>query len=127
MSNDLIQAIREKRQLILDLRRQANELEAELAAATTVLAEPLKAKRRGPMNRKRPIRPQSTVWWAQKVLNHHRQPMAIDDLVRRVEEFSGKAVRKSTLVSNLSRYVKADDTFCRPEEGFYALKEFEDA
>ena len=52
--------------------------------------------------------------------------MHIDELVKRVEEFSSQSIRKSTLVSNLSRYVRSMDTFTRHEEAIYGLVEFED-
>jgi hypothetical protein len=52
--------------------------------------------------------------------------MPVDDLVKAVEELSGLNVRKSTLVSNLSRYVRAGDTFTRPEPGAYGLVDFQE-
>jgi hypothetical protein len=50
--------------------------------------------------------------------------MHIDALVDAVARLSGRPVRKATLVSNLSRYVKVGDTFTRHGEGTYGLEEF---
>lgn len=125
MSVDLIGAIKEKQQRILDLRREISALEAELREAKTILRERQRRDTGKVTVRKRPIRHQSTVWWAERVLAHTQQPLHIDELLKRVEEFSGKNARKSTLVSSLSRYVRARDTFTRLEQGIYGLLEFE--
>ena len=50
--------------------------------------------------------------------------MHVDSLLKRIEEMSGFTVRKTTLVSNLSRYVRAQDTFTRPEPSMYGLSEW---
>jgi len=124
MTGDLISAIRDKQQRIVNLRREILALEAELREAKAILSSGKPKREVGRVEiRKRPIRPNSTVWWAHKVLTMERKPLHIDDLVRRVEEFSGHSVRKTTLVSNLSRYVRASDTFMRPDEGVYSLIE----
>lgn len=124
MTGDLLEAIREKQKRLQDLRREIVAVEAELREAKAILGErPREIGRVG--FRKRPIRPRSSVWWAKSALVHAGKPMHIDELVKRVEEFSSQAVRKSTLVSNLSRYVRSRDTFSRPEEGIYGLLDFE--
>lgn len=124
---DLISAIKEKQQRILELRREIVALEAELREARSILGERPKREMGRVAIRKRPIRPKSSVWWAQKVLVHAGLPLHIDELVKRVEEFSDLTVQKTTLVSNLSRYVRAHDTFTRPEEGVYGLVAFAEA
>ena len=127
MTVDLISAIKEKQQRILDLKREILILESELKEAKSILAEKPKREIGRVSLRKRPIRPKSSVWWAAKVLQHTGKPIHIDELVKRVEEFSGLTVRKTTLVSNLSRYVRSRDTFVREEEGTYGLADFLDA
>ena len=62
--------------------------------------------------------------WARKVLGQYNQPLHIDKLTTLIQELSGLTVRKATLVSNLSRYVKAGDTFTREGEGIYGLIQF---
>jgi len=121
MSVDLIGSIREKQQRIVALKREILALEGELREAKAILNQKPKHENTRISIRKRPIRPKSSVWWAQKVLQHAGTPLHIDELVKRVEEFSEQATRKSTLVSNLSRYVRMGDTFVRLEEGTYAL------
>ena len=124
MGGDLISAIKDKQQRIVALRREIVALEAELREAKSLLGERPKREVIKVVHRKRPIRQKSSVWWAQKVLQHAGEPLHIDELVRRVEEFSDLTVQKTTLVSNLSRYVRARDTFTRPDEGLYGLVAF---
>jgi hypothetical protein len=116
---ELGNAIREKQQRILALKREIAALEAELKEARAILSE----RPRGDAlkTRTRPIRPNSSVWWTHKVLVQAGKPLHIDEIVKRVGELAGLTVRKSTLVSNLSRYVKQGDTFMRPEDGTYGL------
>jgi type II secretory pathway component PulJ len=121
VATDLIGSIREKQQRIVALRREILALEGELREAKAILNQKPKHETSKITLRKRPIRPQSSVWWAQRVLQHAGKPIHIDELLRRVEELSGHTTRKSTLVSNLSRYVRMGDTFVRIEEGTYAL------
>lgn len=123
MAGDLIDAIKDKQQRILELKREIVALEAELREAKAVLGKRPKREVGRVSFRTRAIRPNSSVWWAQKVLVHTGKPVHIDELVRQIEEFSSFTVQKSTLVSNLSRYVRAQDTFTRTEEGVYGLRE----
>jgi hypothetical protein len=126
LTNDLVGSIREKQQRIIALRREILTLEGELREAKAVLLQKPKHDTARLAVRKRPIRPKSSVWWTQRVLQHAGRPLHIDELVRRVEEFSEKPIRKSTLASNLSRYVRMGDTFTRSEEGTYGLVELID-
>ena len=121
MSGDLVGTIREKQQRIVALKREILALEGELREAKAMLTQKHRQESSRIAIRKRPIRPKSSVWWAQRVLQHAGKPLHIDELLRRMEEFSGHTTRKSTLVSNLSRYVRMGDTFVRQEEGTYAL------
>ena len=124
MSGDLVGSIKEKQQRIIALKREILALEGELREAKTVLNQKKPQRETSRITvRKRPIRPNSSVWWTHKVLLHSGKPLHIDELVKRVEEFSGHSTRKTTLVSNLSRYVRMGDTFIRLEEGTYGLAE----
>ena len=124
MPIDLIGAIKEKQQRIIDLKREIRALEAELRQAKEVLRGRPKRETGNVAIRKRPIRQQSSVWWAKSMLQHAGKPLHIDELLNRIAEMSGQNHRKSTLVSSLSRYVRARDTFTRPEVGVYGLLEF---
>lgn len=123
MTGNLIGSIREKQQRIVALKREILTLEGELREAKAILNQKPKHETTRINVRKRPIRPKSSVWWTQRVLQHAGKPLHIDEIVKRVEEFSGQSTRKSTLVSNLSRYVRMADTFARFEEGTYGLIE----
>ena len=126
MPGNLISAIREKQQRIVDLKREIVALEAELREAKSVLKGKPRRETGKVTVRTRPIRQQSTVWYARNILVHADKPLHIDELLRRIVEFSGKNARKSTLVSSLSRYVRARDTFTRVQQGVYGLLEFEE-
>lgn len=119
-------AIRDKQQRLDALRQEIVEIEAELKDARALLGMTTNRRRGGStvQARRRPIRENSTVWWAQKVLDQLGHQLHTDVLVQHIEELSGLSVRKSTLVSNLSRYVRTHDTFTRPASSTYGLIEF---
>jgi hypothetical protein len=127
VSGELVNAIRSMRQRLAELRREVAALEAELREAGVELRG---KKARGDKaslgsERRRPIKDTSNVGWALKILKHNERPMHIDTLVKHIEEMSGLTARKSTIVSNLSRYVRAHDTFTRPAQSMYGLVEWE--
>jgi hypothetical protein len=128
MADDFAQAIRTKQQRISELERELSQLYAELDEWRGLLGVHVDKKKaaRKAGGRRRPIRERSTVWWAYKVIKHAAKPVQIDALVEGVQELSGLNVRKSTLVSNLSRYVANGDTFTRPEPGRYGLRELDE-
>jgi hypothetical protein len=120
------QLVRTIQQRIADLRRELAALEADLKEARIALSG--KGRRKAVTEvavRRRPIRETSNVGWSRKILQHVGHPLHIDVLIKRIEEMSGLTVRKTTLVSNLSRYVKAHDTFSRPSESIYGLVEWD--
>lgn len=75
---------------------------------------------------RRPIRENSVLWYARQVLAQRGLPWYIDDLVKDVANLSGKPVQKTSLVSSLSRYIRAGEVFERPKEGYYRLREKHD-
>jgi hypothetical protein len=103
------------------MRREILVLEGQLRDAKALLNEETNHSDSTVVLRTRPIRPRSSVWWALHALRHAKKPLHVDELVRRIQEFSGHTVRKTTLVGNLSRYVRSHDTFARIEEGVYGL------
>ena len=111
------------------LERKRSELARELGAAKGILAgfdgasvESLATAPGLRRARRRPIRESSTVGWARRVLYTAKGgPMHIDEIVKHIEHMSGMPVSKPTLVSNLSRYVKANDTFRRTAANTYEL------
>jgi len=48
----------------------------------------------------------------------------MDELLKRIEQRFHHKVKKTTLVGNLSRKVKAGDTFDRPAPSTYGLLKF---
>ena len=78
-------------------------------------AKALRAKRR------RPIHESSSVGWARRVLRTARRPIHIDEILTLIAQMTGQTVSKATLVSNLSRYVKAGDTFRRTAANTFEL------
>lgn len=124
MSLDVASAIRATRERLAELDEERDRLVKDLEHWRQLLGVKDARRGGGKPRKRRPIREQSTVWWAQKVLKHLGHDEEIGNLVRAIEEFSGLNVRKSTLVSNLSRYVRAGDTFRRQSPGVYGLIEF---
>lgn len=128
----LADVIREKHERIQKLREEIASLEEELSQASDALASVGGRRRRrdkpsstkkGP--RTRPIRGTSAVGYALKILRHHRRPMQTDELLEHIRTVYGADVSKATLVSGLSRYVNASDTFTRPEESVYGLVDYD--
>jgi hypothetical protein len=119
------------RQRLIALQLEVSELETELAQATAMLGTdtPLDHAAMPPTalkpRRVRPIRNMSTVGATLKVLREAQYPMHVDDVIEAIHSRYGLSVRKTTLVSNLSKYVRADDTFTRAGASTYGLKEFE--
>jgi hypothetical protein len=74
--------------------------------------------------RARPIKEGSSVWWTAKILYIVGQPMHIDKILERASKESGRKFEKTTVVSNLSRYVKFEDTFNRPGRNVFGLIDF---
>lgn len=123
MSSDLALAIRQKQEELAALKKRAAELEMELKEAKHLLGsrsiEQRMKGRRLPF--KRPIRNGSSVDLAKRVLLDVGRPLPIDQLIKRIQILSGQPVKKATLVSNLSRYVQARDTFVRSAQSTYGL------
>ena len=130
VAGDLIQAFRrtlarineiEKR--IADDQVELNALRSEVDELRRALRETAPATARDidrVAGRKRPIRDSSTVGYAKRVLGMAGQ-MHVDEIIRNIEHMVGRPVSKATLVSNLSRYVKAGDTFKRVSANTFAL------
>lgn len=124
MGTELGEVIREKQARIAELRAELEKLEAELRDAKGLLTgRPVRNHRKGIHGgrRRRPIRDGSTVDLALRVLRDVGRPLSIEDLMSLIAQRMGKPVKKATLVSNLSRYVKAGDTFTRTAESTYGL------
>jgi hypothetical protein len=137
----LIDAIREKQARIASLREEISALEAELQEASALLQgrvrlvghivqqpkgsvdRPKSKSRHGFTNgvRRKPIQPGSSVHWTQRVLTAVGSPMTVDEIINNIEAMGGPAIKKPTLVSNLSRYVKHKDTFVHTGQSTYGL------
>lgn len=107
------------------LREAFVELRQDLGDDTTSRAP--QGRRTSGMRpaRQRPIRENSSVGWARKVLQQVGEPLEAGVLALMIKDRSGTPTKKATLVSNLARYVSQGDTFTRPRPGYYGLKEFE--
>lgn len=132
MADSLIDAIREKRQKLLELRDETARLEAELREAKAeLLGRPLGSRahklrsRKTLIARSRPVKPGSSVDLAVQALRATGVPLHINEIIAYIYKTTGHEVKKATLVSNLSRYLQDGKTFTRPAESTYGLKEFE--
>jgi len=130
---DWLEVLRQKQHRLAELKEEVATLEAELRDARAILSgrspDPIASKpksRHGFTNgrRARPIQQGSSVWWAERVLDLRGEAMSLDDLLDEIERHSGQKVKKNTLVSNLSRYVKYHDTFNRPAPSVFGLVKF---
>ena len=115
-------SIRSIQDQIIHHRSEIDRLNGELDEARQALSGDLVS----PPTRSRPIRKTSSVGHAVEVLRDLGQDMDADPLVATINERFGSTVTKTTLVSSLSRYVRAGDTFTRPRPGAYGLIEFKE-
>lgn len=141
MPQNLGETIRRKQQRIVALREEIASLQAELKEARAILSgkrsesdaapeKPRVVPHRTPTartlrgTRTRAIKEGSTVWWARHLLQHWKHDEDIDKLIAEIERATSKKVSKPTVVSNLSRYVKREDTFTRPAPSRYGLIDY---
>jgi hypothetical protein len=133
-----LETLKQKQRRAADLREELAQLEAELRDAKAILSgrEPAQPSllagdkpksRHGFVGGKRskPIQQGSSVFLAEQILQERGEPMPIDSILDAIYHLTGQRVLKSTLVSNLSRYVKHGDTFTRPAPSVYGLTAFE--
>jgi hypothetical protein len=112
---------------ISTLEREIEELRSTLMAETTPKSSGEfsvvgRAVNRGRVARTRPIRQNSTVGLARRVLaTAGGGPLHIEEIIRNIESMTGLPVNKQTLTSNLSRYCKARDTFRRTAPNTFEL------
>lgn len=109
---------------ISTLRGEIEELRGALRADPTTESAVLQAVEQPTRNR--PIRQKSSVGWAKRVLEMAGGPMYVDEIISNIEHMTGNRIVKATLVSNLSRYVKAGDTFKRTGANTFALLTYEE-
>jgi hypothetical protein len=126
MASELAQKVRELRQSLDALDETRAQIQAELdeivAAAGGAPERPKgRSKGRSVAAGRRPIREGSALHWAKVVLEKRGTPWYVDDLLKDIQHLSGRTIQKTSLVSSLSRYVRAGDTFTRPKEGYYGL------
>jgi hypothetical protein len=115
-------------QRLQELETERAELEAQLAEIRKLTSEQAvvrKPQTRRPGRRARPLRKGTAASWAETAIRQAGRAVYIDDLVEAIGGLSGIPVQKSSLVSNLSRYVRSGVVFSRPAEGFYSLLEFD--
>lgn len=129
----ILDVLRDKQRRLEELRKEADQLEAELAKARALLGipqaggKPRRVKSRHGFThgvRTRPIKNGSSVDWAKKALQDAKSPLHIDSLIAVIVAMGGPEVKKATLASNLSRYVVHHDTFTRPQANTFGLIEW---
>jgi hypothetical protein len=133
-TSTLVDAIRERQSRIDELRRELAQLEAEMREARLLFrgqGRIPRAPRHGPKPRSRhgftngrrakPIQPNSSVDWTERILRAAGEPLHLDTIIARVKKAGGPIIKKATLASNLSRYVTHGDTFTRPAPNTFAL------
>jgi hypothetical protein len=128
MKGDLAASIQKKQKRIAALEQELLGLRQELNEAKAMLTGRLngfKGASAAHQTRTRPIREGSAIGTALRVLREYGAEMHIDSLLAFMATKHGVQAKKTTLVSGLSRYVKAQDTFSRPRESVYGLLEFE--
>lgn len=108
------------------LNSELNEIRRVLGIPTGPAASTRRRARPASQRRDKPFRPGTTVYWAQEALRYRGQAVHIDQLVEDVYRLSGTKVEKSSLVGNLSRYVRQGVVFNRPGEAQYGLIEFQE-
>jgi hypothetical protein len=138
VAGDLIQTFRRTLAKITEIQQRIAADQAELTALRGEIDELRRALRlvaqveadiaelQESRERKRPIRSASTVGHAYRVLRMVGGPMHVDEIIKNISHMAGKPVSKATLVSNLSRYVKAGDTFTRTGANTFGLISYED-
>jgi hypothetical protein len=130
----LTDRIREIQLRIVSLEEELSGLTQELDEARAALGpvapripvKPRKSRRAfASGERKRPIQPNSSVDWALRVLKSTREPLQVEAIIALIVAHGGPEIQKATLVSNLSRYVKHQDTFSRTGRNTYGLIEWD--
>ncbi len=130
LSERIAAFVQQKERRLAELRAEANQIEGELAAIARLvdansmtLPLPSTAQLFPPaVSVERPPKHGSSVDWTIRVLEETGTPMHIDNIISAIKERSGETVQKPTLVSNLSRYIKAGQKFVRTAESTYGLK-----
>lgn len=122
--------IKAKKAAIKLAQAELYELETELASAWALLKNsaprgrrPLRKPRAGSVGVSYKI--DSSVGHAVEVLREVKHPLHIDALVQSIRE-RGHEAQKTTLVGNLSRYVRESKIFSKPERSHYGLLEWEE-
>ncbi len=134
MASDLLAIIKQKKQLIAttqaELDEAMQELQAEIGRPVTIPKAPPVPRRRSArvakkLDGRRRRRPESSVAWSEAVLvEEPRHELHIDEMLKRIEQKFHKRVKKTTLVGNLARKVKAGDTFERTAPNTFGLLAF---
>ena len=122
---DVLEKVRQLVKRLHDLDVERAELEAQLAEIQKLTSEQSLGRKGGRRSTRRRLRKGSAAAWAETAIRQAGKPIHVDDLVEAVSRLSGSRVHKSSLVSNLSRYVKSGVLFSRPAEGFYSLLEID--
>lgn len=134
MSSDItgfVEQVRQWQARRAELVRELEAIDKALAELRSVVgsgtAKTKPKSRHGFTNGKRakPIQEGSSVDMARHVLASVGSPLHISSLVGIIKEQYGQDVKPPTLVSNLSRYVKFQDTFSRPAPNTFGLLEWE--
>lgn len=128
MGMNLIAAIKEKQEAIMKLQGELDEARAMLDGAGKVpRIRPTRGTGRGgrPKAAMTPYDPNSTAGKAVSVLRDVGKPLHVGDLISHIER-RGHNVNKTTLVGNLSRWVKKRELFYRAGPNKFGLREWKE-
>jgi len=136
MVKDLISAIKEKQALLAKLQAELDEAKALLESGvqeTHVTLRRGTSTQRPKGSRRLAAKPQKTgsiikakssVGRARAILRKVGEPLHLDDIFSRINK-GRKKVKRSTLVGNLSRYVKMGVVFSRTAPNTFGLLEWQ--
>lgn len=131
--NDLIAVIKQKQAAIAKLEAELDEARALLSGEAIKAAgrpTPSRAfkgrvphKGRSVLVGVSGVLPTSSVGRAIDALREAGKPLHVTEILRRIEAQHGEKVNKTTLVGNLSRYIKAKKMFYRAGPNVFGLIE----
>ena len=132
MGRDLIEIIREKQTLLSKIQQELDEARALLEngrkarVPERTRAGPVgqRGKRAAAHQDEPAIKSKSSVGRARKILKKVGKPLHVDELVAQINKGRVK-VKRTTVVSNLSRYVTERHVFSRTGPNTYGLLEWE--
>jgi hypothetical protein len=128
MANDLVSVIKAKQAAIARLQGELDEARAILAGnpVPPKRAEPvarLGKSRRTKKSDEGVLEPGSASYLAAQAIRTAGRPLHANDLVKAIEQHTGKKIKLPTLVGGLSRWVTKKSVFYRAGRNIFGLIE----